>query len=181
MIPEKTLTPARKQARGKRGASLRAIGVLRSPIKTREKAPKQGSEDASEASLEVRAFAAPALEGLAEGDDIIVLAWLHQSRRDVLKVHPRGDRHNPLTDVFATRSPARPNPIGLHRVLSGRLIKIGCSSVRWRPSTAHRSSTSSPCFQASRITDRQCEDDTNDNGGTSAAVSRQTAQLRFGR
>jgi len=56
------------------------------------------------------------LDGLAPGMELIVLTWLHRSRRDVLKVHPRGDPANPLTGVFATRSPDRPNPIGLHRV-----------------------------------------------------------------
>jgi tRNA-Thr(GGU) m(6)t(6)A37 methyltransferase TsaA len=118
MIVKKT-----EQSRGvptgaKRGgvASLRSIGLIRSVLKTREEAPKQGREGAPEAWLEVSAFARPALDGLAEGDDMIVLTWLHQARRDVLKVHPRGDKRNPLTGVFATRSPDRPNPVGLHRV-----------------------------------------------------------------
>jgi tRNA-Thr(GGU) m(6)t(6)A37 methyltransferase TsaA len=57
-----------------------------------------------------------ALHGLAAGDDIIVVTWLHEADRDALKVHPRGDKRNPLTGVFATRSPDRPNPLGLHRV-----------------------------------------------------------------
>ncbi len=84
--------------------------------KLRSEAPKQGSEGAPDAWLEVSAFAAPALDGLLAGDDIIVVTWLHQARRDVLKVHPRGDERNPLTGVFATRSPDRPNPLGLHGV-----------------------------------------------------------------
>ena len=121
ILRKKTVGLARKQTGVKRLASLRAIGVIRSSIKTREKAPKQGSEGAPEAWLEVRAFATPALEGLAAGDDIIILTWLHKSRRDVLKVHPRGNRDNPLTGVFATRSPDRPNPIGLHRVVVRRI------------------------------------------------------------
>jgi tRNA-Thr(GGU) m(6)t(6)A37 methyltransferase TsaA len=108
--------PSRERTSATRVASLRAIGVIRSPIKTREKAPKQGSEGAPEVWLDVYPFAVPALQGLAMGDEIIVLTWLDRSRRDVLKVHPRGDRQNPLTGVFATRSPDRPNPIGLHRV-----------------------------------------------------------------
>jgi len=118
MIVKKSEQPRPMPAGGKRGgvASLRAIGVIRSDLKTREEAPKQGLEGAPEAWLEVSSFAAPALDGLAEGDDIIVLTWLHQSRRDVLKVHPRGNKRNPLTGVFATRSPDRPNPLGLHRV-----------------------------------------------------------------
>jgi len=118
VIVKKTEQPRRKPTVAKRGrvGSLRSIGVIRSGLKTRKEAPKQGAEGAPEAWLEVRAFAGPALDGLAEGDDIIVLTWLHQARRDVLKVHPRGDKSNPLTGVFATRSPDRPNPVGLHRV-----------------------------------------------------------------
>lgn len=107
----------------KRGAvaSLWAIGVIRSSIKARTEAPKQGSEGAPEAWLEVSRFATDALDGLAEGDHIIVLTWLHKARRDVFKVHPRGNENNPLTGVFATRSPDRPNPLGLHRVTIRRI------------------------------------------------------------
>ena len=104
-------------------AQLRPIGVIRSIVKTRGAAAKQGSEGAPDAWLEVSAFAAPALEGLAAGDDIIVLTWLHRARRDVLKVHPRSDRRRPLTGVFATRSPDRPNPLGLHHVTVRRVAK----------------------------------------------------------
>lgn len=110
-------------------AHLRPVGVIRSIIKTPEDAPRQGSEGAPDAWLEVRAFAAAALEGLAAGDDIIVVTWLHQARRDVLKVHPRGDEHHPLTGVFATRSPHRPNPLGIHRVtirhIDGNRLLVG--------------------------------------------------------
>jgi tRNA-Thr(GGU) m(6)t(6)A37 methyltransferase TsaA len=84
---------------------------------------KQGSEGAPDAWLEVSAFAAQGLDGLVVGDDIIVVTWLHQARRDVLKVHPRSDRRRPLTGVFATRSPARPNPLGLHRVTVRRVAQ----------------------------------------------------------
>jgi tRNA-Thr(GGU) m(6)t(6)A37 methyltransferase TsaA len=96
--------------------SLRPIGVVRSELMTREKAPLQGSEGAPEAWVEIDPAFADALAGVAKGDEVILLTWLHLSRRDVLKVHPRGDPENPLTGVFATRSPDRPNPIGLHRV-----------------------------------------------------------------
>ncbi len=60
--------------------------------------------------------AVPALDGVGEGDELLVLTWLDRARRDVLQVHPRGDTSRPLTGVFATRSPHRPNPLGLHRV-----------------------------------------------------------------
>ncbi|MGB2898437.1 MAG: tRNA (N6-threonylcarbamoyladenosine(37)-N6)-methyltransferase TrmO [Candidatus Acidiferrum sp.] len=116
---------ARTRARLKDGgrAQLRPIGVIRSILMTRGEAPKQGSEGAPDAWLEVSAFAAPGLDGIVVGDDIIVVTWLHRARRDVLKVHPRSDRRRPLTGVFATRSPDRPNPLGLHRVTVRRVAK----------------------------------------------------------
>jgi tRNA-Thr(GGU) m(6)t(6)A37 methyltransferase TsaA len=83
---------------------------------SRSEAPKQGAEGAPEAWIEIDAAHAAGLEGVTAGDEVLVLTWLHLGRRDVLRVHPRGDPANPLTGVFATRSPDRPNPIGLHRV-----------------------------------------------------------------
>ena len=106
-----------------RAAQLRPIGVIRSRIASRKKAPKQGSEGAPDAWLEVNQSVAEALDGLAAGDDIIVLTWLHRARRDTLKVYPRSDRRRPLTGVFATRSPDRPNPVGLHRVTIRKIVK----------------------------------------------------------
>jgi len=103
-------------------AQLRPIGVIRSTLKNLEKAPMQGSEGAPDAWLEVNAFAREALEGLHPGDQIIVITWLHQSDRDLLKVHPRSDPNRPLTGVFATRSPDRPNPLGLHPVTIRRIV-----------------------------------------------------------
>jgi tRNA-Thr(GGU) m(6)t(6)A37 methyltransferase TsaA len=107
----------------KTGLTLRPIGVIRSIIKKRSKAPKQGSEGAPDAWLEVSSFATQGLDGLVIGNDIIVLTWFHRSRRDVLKVHPRSDQRRPLTGVFLTRSPDRPNPLGLHRVTVKRIAK----------------------------------------------------------
>ena len=95
---------------------LDPIGVIRSTIKTRAEAPMQGAEGAPDAWLEVNESVAGALDGIARGDQIIVLTWLHLARREVLKVHPRSDPQRPLTGVFATRSPDRPNPIGIHPV-----------------------------------------------------------------
>ena len=79
-------------------------------------APKQGDEGAPEATIIFAGEFVAALEGIAAGDDVLVLAWLDRADRDVLRVHPRGDESRPETGVFATRSPDRPNPIGLHRV-----------------------------------------------------------------
>jgi len=95
---------------------LDPIGVIRSTIKSRAEAPKQGVEGAPDAWLEVNQSVAEALDGLRRGDEIFVLTWLHRARRDVLKVRPRSDPRRPLTGVFATRSPDRPNPIGIHPV-----------------------------------------------------------------
>ena len=95
---------------------LRPIGVIRSPLTSRKDAPKQGDEGAPDAWLEIYPWAADGLLRLAAGDEILVFTWLHQGRRDTLQVHPRGNETNPLTGVFATRSPDRPNPLGLHPV-----------------------------------------------------------------
>ena len=95
---------------------LVAIGRVESPLTDRASAPKQGDEGAPEAWLVFDPEVADALEGIAAGDEMLVLTWLDRARRDVLKVHPRSDPANPLQGVFNTRSPDRPNPIGLHRV-----------------------------------------------------------------
>ena len=101
---------------------LRPIGIIRSLIKERSKAPKQGSEGAPDAWLEVESWASAGLRGMQTGDKLIVITWLHQGRRDVFEVHPRGDKRNPLTGVFATRSPDRPNPLGLHPVTVREIV-----------------------------------------------------------
>jgi tRNA-Thr(GGU) m(6)t(6)A37 methyltransferase TsaA len=107
----------------RQAAQLRPIGVIRSRLKQRTEAPKQGSEGAPDVWLEVRPSAAKGLEGLAAGDEIIVVTWLHKAHRETLKVHPRSDPNRPLTGVFATRSPDRPNPIGLHPVTVRKIDK----------------------------------------------------------
>ena len=116
--------------KGDRRALLRSIGVIRSTLKKRRDAPKQGAEGAPDAWLEVSPFAIEGLHRLSAGSDVIILTWLNQARRDVLKVYPRSDRRNPLTGVFATRSPDRPNPIGLHRVT---IRRIGRNRLRIGP------------------------------------------------
>jgi tRNA-Thr(GGU) m(6)t(6)A37 methyltransferase TsaA len=95
---------------------LYPIGVVRSRLRDRASAPKQGAEGAPDAWIEVTPSVLEGLDRIAVGDELVVITWLHQARRDVLRVHPRGDRSRPLTGVFATRSPDRPNPLGLHRV-----------------------------------------------------------------
>ena len=105
------------------------IGFVRSGLKKREDAPKQGHEGAPDAWIEMVPAMTDGLDGITVGMEIIVITWLHQASRDMLKVHPRGNRDLPLTGVFATRSPHRPNPLGLHRVtvreISGDRLKVG--------------------------------------------------------
>jgi len=95
---------------------LRPIGRVHSVLKQRKGAPRQGYEGAPDAWIELDPQYLPALHLMAEGDEIIILTWLHESRRETLQVHPGQDPGAPLTGVFATRSPDRPNPIGMHRV-----------------------------------------------------------------
>jgi tRNA-Thr(GGU) m(6)t(6)A37 methyltransferase TsaA len=95
---------------------VRPIGVVRSSLRAIADAPNQAFEGAPEALLEIDPEFADALHRLEPGDELIVLTWLHQSDRDVLQTHPTGNTTIPLTGVFRTRSPDRPNPIGLHRV-----------------------------------------------------------------
>jgi len=95
---------------------VRAIGVVRSPLRDRHGAPRQADEGAPEALLVFDEHVAPALEGIGTGAVIELLTWLHQADRDTLQTRPRSDPDRPLTGVFATRSPDRPNPIGLHTV-----------------------------------------------------------------
>jgi tRNA-Thr(GGU) m(6)t(6)A37 methyltransferase TsaA len=109
---------------------LVAIGRVASPLRERAAAPKQGDEGAPEAWLEFVADVGPALDGIAAGDELLVLTWLDRARRDVLRVHPRGDPARPEQGVFATRSPDRPNPIGLHRVT---VVAVDGLRVRVRP------------------------------------------------
>jgi tRNA-Thr(GGU) m(6)t(6)A37 methyltransferase TsaA len=92
------------------------IGRVHSSLTEPAEAPKQGHEGAPDARIEVLPDFVEALDGIAPGDEVVLLTWFHQADREVLKVHPRDDPSNPLTGVFATRSADRPNPIGLHRV-----------------------------------------------------------------
>ncbi|MFL6664311.1 MAG: tRNA (N6-threonylcarbamoyladenosine(37)-N6)-methyltransferase TrmO [Rhizobacter sp.] len=109
--------------------ALTIVGHIRSTLHAPADAPRQGREGAPDAWLEVDPAFAPALSGLAVGDDLVVVSWLHCASRDVLEVHPRGDPANPLAGVFATRSPHRPNPLGLHRVMlreiNGTRLRVG--------------------------------------------------------
>ncbi|HEU0210347.1 MAG TPA: tRNA (N6-threonylcarbamoyladenosine(37)-N6)-methyltransferase TrmO [Candidatus Udaeobacter sp.] len=109
--------------------TLEPVGFIRSSVKGRADAPRQGAEGAPDAWLEIEPRFADALLGIKVGNELIVITWLHEASRDVLKNYPRSDPSRPLTGVFYTRSPARPNPLGLHpvtvREIDGPRLKVG--------------------------------------------------------
>ena len=92
------------------------IGTIHSPLKTLEDCPLQGSEGAPEAVLEIYPAFRDGLDGLAAGSEVILFTWFHKSDRSVVKCYPRNYKDMPPVGVFTTRSPERPNPIGMHTV-----------------------------------------------------------------
>lgn len=108
---------------------VRPIGRVQSPLISTADAPRQGDEGAPDAYLVLHPEVQAGLDGVAVGDEIIILTWLHEADRTVLKVHPRGDLSRPEAGVFSTRAPSRPNPIGLHRVrvldIAGARVHVG--------------------------------------------------------
>jgi tRNA-Thr(GGU) m(6)t(6)A37 methyltransferase TsaA len=105
--------------------TITPIGYIRSELKRTADAPLFYTEGAPNAVLEVLPQYREALHRLQTGDEIIVITWLHLARRDQLQVHPRGDLTRPLTGVFLTRSPDRPNPLGLHRARVLEITRAG--------------------------------------------------------
>jgi tRNA-Thr(GGU) m(6)t(6)A37 methyltransferase TsaA len=107
---------------------VKAIGMVKSPLTDLESAPRQADEGAPTAWLVFEPEMLEGLRGLRAGDEVIVITWLDRARREVLSVHPRGDVARPKMGVFATRSPHRPNPIGLHQVeitaIDGRRVQV---------------------------------------------------------
>lgn len=112
---------------GEEQIELVPIGRVESPLTDPAAAPKQGDEGAPDAWLVIDTGAIEGLDGIEAGDEIVVLTWLDRAVRDVLSVHPRGDLSRPPQGVFSTRSPDRPNPIGLHRV---EVAEIDGSRIR---------------------------------------------------
>ena len=113
--------------------ALTVIAHVRSPLSAKRDCPKQYSEGAPPAEIHVLPEFVPALRTLAPGQDLILLTWLHQAHRDTLEVHPRGNASLPTKGVFNTRSPDRPNPLGLHRCtllgLEGSVLRVGALEV----------------------------------------------------
>jgi tRNA-Thr(GGU) m(6)t(6)A37 methyltransferase TsaA len=108
--------------------TVRPIGRVESRLTATADAPRQGDEGAPDAYLILDSEVQAGMHGIAVGDEIIVLTWLHEADRSILKVHPRGDLNRPEQGVFSTRSSSRPNPIGLHRVrvldMDGRRLHV---------------------------------------------------------
>jgi tRNA-Thr(GGU) m(6)t(6)A37 methyltransferase TsaA len=98
------------------GFHVKPIGWVESPLTDRAQAPRQGDEGAPDAWLVFEPAVADGLRDIAVGTEIILLTWLDRADRGVLVTRPRDDPRRPPTGVFSTRSPDRPNPIGLHRV-----------------------------------------------------------------
>lgn len=111
------------------GYELKPVGWVESPLTDRSSAPKQGNEGAPEATIVFEPGVLDALEGIEAGDEVIVLTWLDRSDREVLQTRPRDDPTNPIQGVFNTRSPDRPNPIGLHSV---EVVSIDGATMRVR-------------------------------------------------
>jgi tRNA-Thr(GGU) m(6)t(6)A37 methyltransferase TsaA len=109
--------------------SMKPVGYVRSELKKRKNAPRQGHLGAPAAMIEMLPKYAKCLHLVDEGQEVILVTWLHEAKRQVMKVHPGRDMKNPLTGVFGTRSPDRPNPLGLHRVKilerNGLLLRVG--------------------------------------------------------
>ena len=111
------------------GYELKPVGWVRSPLTELAAAPKQGDEGAPEATIVFEPGLLDALDGIRAGDEVIVLTWLDRSDREVLQTRPRDDPANPIQGVFNTRSPDRPNPIGLHPV---EVISLDGATMRVR-------------------------------------------------
>jgi tRNA-Thr(GGU) m(6)t(6)A37 methyltransferase TsaA len=106
------------------------VAVVRSSLTDRHEAPRQGDEGAPDAWIEVNEALLEAAADIVAGDELILITWFHEAQRDVLKVHPRDNPSTPLTGVFSTRSPDRPNPLGLHRV---RVLAVEPPRLRVAP------------------------------------------------
>lgn len=107
---------------------IQYIGIVNSELKNIDDCPRQADENAPEASIIIYAEFANGIRDIKPGDEILLLTWLHMGDRTVLETRPRNNRNAPLTGIFSTRSPDRPNPIGIHSVkvisIAGNEIKV---------------------------------------------------------
>ena len=105
--------------------SLFPIGVVRSPLTKLREAPNFYTEGAPDAFLELKPSFRRGLGRVSVGDELIVITWLDRARRNVLRTRPEDDPDRPWTGVFLTRSPSRPNPLGLHRCTVRQVTRDG--------------------------------------------------------
>jgi len=117
---------------------IKSIGKVSSSLKSLEAAPRQADEGAPEAWLVFEPAAVEGLRNIRPGDELVLITWLDRARRDVLSVHPRGEVSRPAEGVFSTRSPHRPNPLGLHDVTvtaieGGRVRVRGLEAIDGTP------------------------------------------------
>jgi tRNA-Thr(GGU) m(6)t(6)A37 methyltransferase TsaA len=112
------------------GFQVVPIGRVNSPLTDRAQAPRQGDEGAPDAWLVLDSKVADGARDLAAGTEVIVLTWFDRADREVLVTRPRDDPARPPTGVFSTRSPDRPNPIGLHRV---QIVQVDGLRIQVRP------------------------------------------------
>ena len=117
---------------------IKSIGKVSSSLKTLDAAPRQADEGAPEAWLVFEPAAVEGLRNIRPGDELVLITWLDRARRDVLSVHPRGEVSRPAEGVFSTRSPHRPNPLGLHDVTvtaieGGRVRVRGLEAIDGTP------------------------------------------------
>jgi len=117
---------------------IKSIGKVSSSLKSLEAAPRQADEGAPEAWLGFEPAAVEGLRNIRPGDELVLITWLDRARRDVLSVHPRGEVSRPAEGVFSTRSPHRPNPLGLHDVTvtaieGGRVRVRGLEAIDGTP------------------------------------------------
>ncbi|MFD0749411.1 tRNA (N6-threonylcarbamoyladenosine(37)-N6)-methyltransferase TrmO [Mucilaginibacter calamicampi] len=107
---------------------LKPIGIILSALKRLEDCPLQERESDTEAELLISPEFADGIADLKPGDKIVLLTWMHLADRNELKTQPRNNINAPFTGVFSTRSPNRPNPIGLHQVtvlsVADNLVKV---------------------------------------------------------
>ncbi|HYG20167.1 MAG TPA: tRNA (N6-threonylcarbamoyladenosine(37)-N6)-methyltransferase TrmO [Ohtaekwangia sp.] len=106
---------------------LTIIGTIHSQLKNLEDCPRQEDEAAPGATLVIAPEFSEGIKDIQAGDDLLLFTWLHRADRKVIACQPRNDPHAPLTGVFSTRSPDRPNPIGIHYV---KVVEIEGASIR---------------------------------------------------
>ena len=128
------------------------IGYVHSALKERSDAPRQGWEGTPNARLEILPAFVQGLDGIKAGEDIWIFTWLHKTHRSVLKTHPRDDLRNPMKGVFATRSPDRPNPIGLHRT---KVLSV--DGDRWLQVQDLEAIDGTPIIDIKPVIERSCD------------------------